>query len=31
MLLEQIEKSGLPPPETRTFVGHKLKQGRAVA
>ena len=31
MLLEQIEKTGLPPPETRTFVGHKLKQGRAVA
>jgi len=31
MLLKQIEKTGLPPPETRTFVGHKLKQGRAVA
>ena len=31
MLLEQIQKNGLPPPETRTFVGHRLKQGRAVA
>jgi Hemerythrin HHE cation binding domain len=29
-LLAQIEKAGLPPPETRTFVGHKLKQGRAI-
>jgi Hemerythrin HHE cation binding domain len=31
MLLSQIQKTGLPPPETRTFVGHKLKQGHAVA
>jgi hypothetical protein len=29
-LLSDIQKVGLPP-ETRTFVGHKLKQGRAVA
>src|SRR5262249_994972 len=29
-LLAAIEKGGLPPPETRSFTGHKLKQGHVV-
>ena len=29
-LLEAIEKGGLPPPETRSFTGHKMKQGHVV-
>ncbi len=30
-LLAQIKKSGLPPPETRSFTGHKMEQGEPVA
>jgi hemerythrin superfamily protein len=30
-LLSQIKKSGLPPPETRSFTGHKMEQGEPVA
>jgi hypothetical protein len=30
-LLTQIKKSGLPPPETRSFTGHKMEQGEPVA
>jgi hemerythrin superfamily protein len=30
-LLAQIEKAGLPPPETRSFTGHKIEQGEPVA
>jgi hypothetical protein len=30
-LRAEIEKTGLPPPETRTFIGHKLKQGHVIA
>jgi hypothetical protein len=26
-LLAEIKKNGLPPPETRSFAGHKMKQG----
>jgi hypothetical protein len=29
-LLAEIKKSGLPPPETRSFTGHKMKQGEPV-
>jgi hypothetical protein len=29
-LLAAIEQGGLPPPETRSFTGHKLKQGHVV-
>ena len=30
-LLMAIKQGGLPPPETRSFTGHKLKQGQVVA
>lgn len=30
-LLAAIEQNGLPPPETRSFTGHRLKQGHVVA
>jgi hypothetical protein len=30
-LLAAIKAGGLPPPETRSFTGHKLKQSRPVA
>lgn len=30
MLLGAIKQGGLPPPETRSFTGHKLKQGHVV-
>jgi hemerythrin superfamily protein len=30
-LLAQIKKAGLPPPETRSFTGHKIEQGEPVA
>lgn len=30
-LLAAIKRGGLPPPETRSFTGHKLKQGHVVA
>ena len=30
-LLSQIKKSGLPPPETRSFTGHKIEQGEPVS
>jgi hypothetical protein len=29
-LLTAIKQGGLPPPETRSFTGHKLKQGHVV-
>jgi hypothetical protein len=29
-LLAAIKQGGLPPPETRSFTGHKLKQGHVV-
>jgi Hemerythrin HHE cation binding domain len=29
-LMKAIKQGGLPPPETRSFTGHKLKQGRVV-
>jgi hypothetical protein len=29
-LLDAIQKDGRPPPETRSFSGHKLKQGHVV-
>ena len=29
-LLAQIESDGLPPPETRSFTGHKMRQGKPV-
>jgi hypothetical protein len=29
-LLAAIKKGGLPPPETRSFTGHKMKQGHVV-
>jgi hypothetical protein len=29
-LLAQFKKSGLPPPETRSFTGHTLEQGAPV-
>lgn len=29
-LMAQIEKNGLPPPETRSFTGHKMRQGAPV-
>lgn len=29
-LLEAIKKGGLPPPETRSFTGHRMKQGHVV-
>jgi hypothetical protein len=29
-LLSAIKQGGLPPPETRSFTGHKLKQGHVV-
>jgi hypothetical protein len=29
-LLAQIKSNGLPPPETRSFTGHKMRQGRPV-
>jgi hypothetical protein len=29
-LLADIKKNGLPPPETRSFTGHKMKQGEPV-
>lgn len=29
-LLDAIKKAGLPAPETRSFTGHKLKQGHVV-
>jgi hypothetical protein len=29
-LLASIKQGGLPPPETRSFTGHKLKQGHVV-
>ena len=29
-LLEAIQQGGLPPPETRSFTGHKMKQGHVV-
>jgi hypothetical protein len=30
-LMPRIKSEGLPPPTTRTFTGHKLKQGKTVA
>ena len=30
-LLADIKKNGLPPPETRSFTGHKLTQGTPVS
>lgn len=29
-LLAQIKKNGLPPPETRSFTGHEMRQGEPV-
>jgi hypothetical protein len=29
-LLAATKQGGLPPPETRSFTGHKLKQGQVV-
>lgn len=29
-LLAQIKANGLPPPETRSFTGHKMRQGKPV-
>ena len=29
-LLRAIKQSGLPPPETRSFTGHKLKRGQVM-
>lgn len=29
-LLAQIKANGLPPPETRSFIGHKMRQGTPV-
>jgi len=29
-LLSVIKKNGLPPPETRSFTGHEIKQGKPV-
>ena len=29
-LLAEIEKNGLPPPETRSFTGHEMEQGAPV-
>jgi hypothetical protein len=29
-LLATIKSNGLPPPETRSFTGHKMKQGAPV-
>jgi len=29
-LLAAIKQGGLPPPETRSFTGHKMKQGHVV-
>ncbi|HEY8950427.1 MAG TPA: hemerythrin domain-containing protein [Rhizomicrobium sp.] len=29
-LLAQIKADGLPPPETRSFTGHKMRQGKPV-
>jgi len=29
-LLADIKKNGLPPPETRSFTGHKMRQGKAL-
>jgi hypothetical protein len=29
-LMQQIERGGLPTPETRSYTGHKLKQGQPI-
>jgi len=29
-LMAEIKKNGLPPPETRSFTGHKMEQGAPI-